>query len=292
MSDHEQQQACSHPVLRRVLLGSVKMGAEERYLLAAGLSALLCLGYATTLFGARIWLLALLASLSGLAVELVFARVRRKALTGGAVLHGLLLALLLPPSLPDWLVVLAAVFGTVFAKEVFGGAKHCVFNPVLVAAAFVVYSYPTAFAGVSFAHLSPLETAPHAWQSGALLCLACALLMLLAQPGALWIYLGIAVGAYGLARYALPESALPFAGDLRLLLTANGFMFIAALLSVDPAGAPQRSHNRFLFGLIIGAAAVCMRCFSLYENAMLSALLLANIFAPTLDLLFARRAQA
>ncbi len=292
MSDQEQTKACPGIAWRRVLAGPPEAPAEERYLLAAGASALLCLAYGAMVLGPRLLLLALLAALSGLAVELVFARVRRKPLTGGAVVHGLLLALLLPVALPWWMAVLSAVFGTVFAKEVFGGAKNCVFNPVLTAAGFVVYSYPTIFSGASFAHLSPLADSAHAWQIGALVCLGCALLMVVVRPSALWIYLGIAIGAYGIARYAIPDTALPFAGDLRLLFTANGFIVIGCLLSVDPAGAPQRWYNRLLFGLIIGVAAVTMRCFSLYENAMLSALLLANIFAPTLDLLFAGRAKA
>jgi len=292
MSDQEHKKTCPCLALRRVLAGPPEAVAEERYLLAAGASALLCLAYGATVLGPRLLWLALLAALSGLAVELVFARVRRKPLTGGAVVHGLLLALLLPVALPWWMAVLGAVFGTVFAKEVFGGAKNCVFNPVLAAAGFVVYSYPTIFSGASFAHLSPLADPANAWQIGALLCLCCALLMVVVRPSALWIYLGIAIGAYGIARYAIPETALPFDGDLRLLFTANGFMTIGCLLSVDPAGAPQRWYNRLLFGLIIGVAAVTMRCFSLYENAMLSALLLANIFAPTLDLLFAGRAKA
>ncbi|NMA45001.1 MAG: RnfABCDGE type electron transport complex subunit D [Lentisphaerae bacterium] len=292
MSDQEQKKSSSCATLRRVLAGAPEARAQERYLLAAGASALLCLAYGTAVLGPRLLWLALLTSLAGLAVELVFARVRRKPLTGGAVVYGLLLALLLPVSLPWWVAVLGAAFGTVFAKEVFGGAKNSVFNPVLVAAGFVVYSYPTIFAGTSFAHLSPLAEPANAWQIGALLCLACALLLVVVQPSALWIYLGIAIGAYGVARFVLPESVLPFEGDLRLLFTANGFMVIGCLLSVDPAGAPQRWFNRLLFGLIIGVAAVTMRCFSLYENAMLSALLLANIFAPTLDLLFAGRAKA
>jgi Na+-translocating ferredoxin:NAD+ oxidoreductase RnfD subunit len=292
MSDQEHKKACSGIAWRRILAGAPEAPAEERYLLAAGASALLCLAYGAAVLGPRLLWLALLAVLSGLAVEFAFSRVRRKPLTGGAVVHGLLLALLLPVALPWWMAVLGAVFGTVFAKEVFGGAKHCVFNPVLVAAGFVVYSYPTMFSGASFAHVSSLAEPANAWQMGALLCLACALLMVVIRPSALWIYFGIAVGAYGIARYVVPETALPFAGDLRLLFTANGFMVIGCLLSVDPAGAPQRWYNRLLFGLIIGIAAVTMRCFSLYENAMLSALLLANIFAPTLDLLFAGRAKA
>lgn len=317
MSDQEHKKACSCIAWRRVLAGPPEARAEERYLLAAGASALLCLAYGATVLGPRLLWLALLTALSGLAVEVVFARVRRKPLTGGAVVHGLMLALLLPVMLPWWMAVLGAVFGTVFAKEVFGGAKNCVFNPVLAAAGFVVYSYPTIFSWPSFAHLLPLADPAHsspigdiglcsiphisgspmadpmiAWQIGALLCLGCALLMVVVRPSALWIYLGIAAGAYGIAGYALPETALPFAGDLRMLFTANGFMVVACLLSVDPAGSPQRWYNRLLFGLIIGVAAVSMRCFSLYENAMLSALLLANIFAPTLDVLFAGRTKA
>ena len=255
--------------------------AEGRYLAAAGLGALLCLGYASAVQGVRILAVAAAAALAGVLAEWIFSEVRRKPITGGAFIHGLLLALLLPAALPLWMAALGGAFGTVFGKEVFGGPRHCLFNPVLVGKAFILYSYPVATSGVYFGNLVGVDG--KVWQGAAALLLVGAALQLLQRPSNLWIYAGIAAAAYGVASYIVPAEALPFDGDLRQLFNANGWMVTACLLSVDPAGSPEKGWAKFVFGLIAGALSVLMRCYSMYVDAFLSALLIANIFAPTLN---------
>lgn len=61
-----------------------------------------------------------------------------------AVVTGLLLALVLPPSTPLWMTALGAVFAIVVAKEFFGGLGANVFNPALIGRAFLIMSFPAA----------------------------------------------------------------------------------------------------------------------------------------------------
>jgi electron transport complex protein RnfD len=61
-----------------------------------------------------------------------------------AVVTGLLLALVLPPSTPLWMTALGAIFAIVFAKEFFGGLGANVFNPALIGRAFLIMSFPAA----------------------------------------------------------------------------------------------------------------------------------------------------
>jgi electron transport complex protein RnfD len=61
-----------------------------------------------------------------------------------AVVTGLLLALVLPPSTPLWMTALGAVFAVVVAKEFFGGLGANVFNPALIGRAFLIMSFPAA----------------------------------------------------------------------------------------------------------------------------------------------------
>ncbi|MDR1143950.1 MAG: RnfABCDGE type electron transport complex subunit D [Spirochaetaceae bacterium] len=61
-----------------------------------------------------------------------------------AVVTGLLLALILPPSTPLWMAALGAVFAVVVAKEFFGGLGANVFNPALIGRAFLLMSFPVA----------------------------------------------------------------------------------------------------------------------------------------------------
>ena len=44
----------------------------------------------------------------------------------------------------------------------------------------------------------------------------------------------------------------------------------------------------WFYGLLVGAVAVLMRCYSNYSEAMMSAILIGNLFAPTIDAIGAR----
>jgi electron transport complex protein RnfD len=61
-----------------------------------------------------------------------------------AVVSGLLLALVLPPSTPLWMTALGAAFAIIMAKEFFGGLGANVFNPALIGRAFLIMSFPAA----------------------------------------------------------------------------------------------------------------------------------------------------
>ena len=69
-----------------------------------------------------------------------------------AAVTGLLLALVLPPLIPIWIVVVSAIFAIVVAKEFFGGLGANPFNPALAG---------RAFAFVSFSRLMTSWVAPH-----------------------------------------------------------------------------------------------------------------------------------
>jgi electron transport complex protein RnfD len=67
-----------------------------------------------------------------------------RVLDFSAAVSGLLLALILPPSIPWWMAALGAVFAVVVAKEFFGGLGANVFNPALAGRAFMLMSFPAA----------------------------------------------------------------------------------------------------------------------------------------------------
>ncbi len=63
---------------------------------------------------------------------------------GSAAVNAFILALILPPGLPSWMVILGAAFGTAVAKEVFGGLGQNLFHPALVGNAFLLLTFPLA----------------------------------------------------------------------------------------------------------------------------------------------------
>lgn len=79
--------------------------------------------------------------------EVLFASVRKHEVNEGFFVTSILLALIMPPTVPLWQVALATTFGVVFAKEVFGGTGKNLVNPALAARAFLFFAYPSSMAG-------------------------------------------------------------------------------------------------------------------------------------------------
>ncbi len=103
-------------------------------------------------FGTGILLNIVTASVAALVAEALMLRLRGKSITvlrdtlmdGSALLTGVLLGLALPPLLPFWMVMLAAVFALVFGKHLYGGLGHNLFNPAMVGFAVLILSFPLA----------------------------------------------------------------------------------------------------------------------------------------------------
>lgn len=79
--------------------------------------------------------------------EVLFAVVRRHEINEGFLVTGLLFPLILPPTIPLWMVAVAVSFGVVIGKEVFGGTGMNILNPALTARAFLFFAYPAAISG-------------------------------------------------------------------------------------------------------------------------------------------------
>ena len=103
--------------------------------------------YGIYLYGAPALFLVLSSIAASVAVEWLFRKITKQAShidDLSAVVTGLLLALILPPSTPIWMVVLGDVMAIVVAKEFFGGLGQNPFNPALIGRAFLLMSFPAA----------------------------------------------------------------------------------------------------------------------------------------------------
>ena len=79
--------------------------------------------------------------------EAIFAIIRKHEINEGFLVTGMLIPLCLPPDIPLWMVGVATAFGIVIGKEIFGGTGFNIFNPALVARAFLFFSYPQYMSG-------------------------------------------------------------------------------------------------------------------------------------------------
>lgn len=87
--------------------------------------------------------------------EAVFACVRGHEISEGFLVTGILYALVLPPTIPWWMVAVGVSVGVIFAKEVFGGSGMNIVNPALACRAFLFFSYPGKMSGNVWAGSNP-----------------------------------------------------------------------------------------------------------------------------------------
>ena len=85
--------------------------------------------------------------------ETAFAIIRKHPINEGFLVSGLLIPLIVPPTIPLWQVGLASIFGVVIGKEVFGGTGMNVLNVALTARAFLYFAYPSEISGEIWTYL-------------------------------------------------------------------------------------------------------------------------------------------
>jgi Na+-transporting NADH:ubiquinone oxidoreductase subunit B len=83
----------------------------------------------------------------GLNIEGMFAVIRKEEISEGYLVTGMLIALIVPPSVPLWQLALSVAFAVVLAKEVFGGTGQNIFNVALMSRAFLFFAYPAQMSG-------------------------------------------------------------------------------------------------------------------------------------------------
>jgi Na+-transporting NADH:ubiquinone oxidoreductase subunit B len=81
--------------------------------------------------------------------EVLFAVIRKHEINEGFLITSFLIPLIVPPTLPWWQLATATTFGIVIGKEIFGGVGMNIFNPALVARAFLFFAFPKAMSGNS-----------------------------------------------------------------------------------------------------------------------------------------------
>lgn len=83
----------------------------------------------------------------GLVTEFIFCVIRQHPVEEGFLVTGMLIPLVLPPTIPLWQIGLATVFGVIIAKEAFGGTGMNILNVALTARAFLYFAYPSQISG-------------------------------------------------------------------------------------------------------------------------------------------------
>ena len=83
----------------------------------------------------------------GLGIEFVAAQLRGHEVNEGFLVSGFIIPLVMPVSTPLWMIAVGTAFAVIFGKEVFGGTGMNVFNPAVLARAFVFFAYTPQMSG-------------------------------------------------------------------------------------------------------------------------------------------------
>ena len=100
--------------------------------------------YGTVIFGLRALITILVSVATCVGAEALFQVITKQKVVVNnlsAAVTGVLLALVLPSTVPAWMVVIAGVTAVVIAKGLFGGIGSNVFNPALTGRGVLVMSF-------------------------------------------------------------------------------------------------------------------------------------------------------
>ena len=237
---------------------------------------------------------------SALITEYVALKMMKKKfrMDGSAIITGLLLALILPPTVPIWIPAVGSAFAIAIGKCVFGGLGCNMFNPALVGRAFLMASWPAVmttwvrpFDGITAA--TPLGL----WKMEGILTPATNLFLgdvggSIGEISALAILIG---GAFLIARrYIDWRTPLSFVGTVGLLtlilgqdpifhILAGGLFLGAFFMATDHVTTPITWKGRVIFGMGAGSIVVLIRMIGGYVEGVTYSILLMNAFTPLID---------
>lgn len=83
----------------------------------------------------------------GLGIEFASAQIRGHEVNEGFLVSGMIIPLIMPVDVPLWILALAVAFAVIIGKEIFGGTGMNIWNPALLARAFVFFAYPSKMSG-------------------------------------------------------------------------------------------------------------------------------------------------
>jgi Na+-translocating ferredoxin:NAD+ oxidoreductase subunit D len=280
--------------------------------------------YGIYLYGSSALFLVLASIAASVALEWLFRKITRQAShidDLSAVVTGLLLALILPPSTPIWMVVLGDVMAIVVAKEFFGGLGQNPFNPALIGRAFLLMSFPAAittwhkpFQGLidatttatplnmvkQGASLKDVATSIGAPDIGSLY----QQLFLGNRAGsvgessiALILVGGVFLLVLGVIQWIVPVCMLATVAIVSLLfgmdplfnLLAGGVVFGAFFMATDYSSSPLTDKGKAIYGVGIGAIVVLIRKLGGFPEGVTYAILIMNMLSPYLDKLRMRK---
>lgn len=259
----------------------------------------------------------------GLGIEFIVAQWKHEEIQEGYLVTGLLIPMIVPVGCPLWMLAVAVAFSVIFAKEIYGGTGMNIFNPALVARAFLFFAYPSKMSGDGvWINLDPVLglgfQAPDAYTMATPLGQSAAghpvttdfsHMISGLMPGSIGetSVIAIAIGAAILLWTKIASwrtmSSVFIGGALTAFLfnvsgmesgvatmpwyhhlVLGGFCFGAVFMATDPVTSSRTASGQYVYGFLIGVLAIVIRVLNPgYPEGMMLAILFMNMFAPLID---------
>ena len=251
----------------------------------------------------------------GLSIEFGFAVYRGHEVNEGYLVTGLLIPMIMPVDIPLWMVAISTAFAVLIAKEAFGGTGMNILNPALTARAFAFFAYPTYMSGnkVWVSEATNVDAISGETILGTLAAggdinysmfemFQGAIPGSIAETSTLWVAVGaLILIVTGIGSWRIITGGILGAALMGLLfnlwganalmsfswmnhLIVGGFAFGIVFMATDPVSGAQTNNGKWIYGILVGILCIMIRVFNpAYPEGVMLAILLMNVFAPTID---------
>ena len=251
----------------------------------------------------------------GLSIEFGFAVYRGHEVNEGYLVTGLLIPMIMPVDIPLWMVAVSTAFAVLIAKEAFGGTGMNILNPALTARAFAFFAYQTYMSGnkVWVSEASNVDAISGETILGTLAAggdvnysmfemFQGAIPGSIAETSTLWVAVGALILILtGVGSWRIITGGIVGAAVMGLLfnlwganalmsfswmnhLVVGGFAFGIVFMATDPVSGAQTNKGKWIYGVLVGIFCIMIRVFNpAYPEGVMLAILLMNVFAPTID---------
>ena len=281
----------------------------SRLMLDVVIALLPSLAVGVVVLGSRALLVALISVAAAVAAEVLYNMIFKKRNTVvdcSAMVTGILFAMTMPVNAPLWLVAMGSAFAILSVKLLCGGLGQNIFNPALLARAFVMLLFPAALTNYTATGVDAVSGATplHHMVMPALPEQSVLDMFLGNCPGSIGELSALALlagGVYLVVRKVI-TARIPVAyiGTVAVVtlvfhktdnalswmlyqLFSGGLMLGAIFMATDYVTSPVTKLGQYIYGIGCGVLTVVFRYFGLFPEGVTYAILLMNLCVWTID---------
>lgn len=247
-------------------------------------------------------------------------KTERTITDGSAAVTGILLAFVLPPTTPLWMVAIGGFLAIFLVKQLFGGLGYNIFNPALAARAILLSSWPVAITTWTPTLRTFFHQATTSASMGVDATTAASVLGMLKEAqrtgsavGSSYTYLDLFLGtipgslgetckitlllgaalllAVKIIDWRIPVSYIGtvavlsffFGRDPLTAVLSGGLILGAFFMATDMVTSPTSNAGKLLFGTCCGIITALIRSYGGFPEGVCYSILFMNCLSPMID---------